>query len=38
VTISSGVGGALIFFINGVRHEGSYERETLLAALARAAA
>ena len=31
--IASGVQGTPTFFINGVRHEGSYDRDTLLAAL-----
>ena len=29
----SGVQGTPTFFINGVRHEGSYDQDTLLAAL-----
>jgi protein-disulfide isomerase len=32
--VRSGVNGTPTFFINGVRHDGSYERETLLAAIA----
>jgi protein-disulfide isomerase len=35
--IRSGVNGTPTFFINGRRHEGSYDRETLLAALEQAA-
>jgi protein-disulfide isomerase len=36
--VRSGVNGTPTFFINGVRHDGSYEVEALLAALERAAA
>ncbi len=36
--VRSGVNGTPTFFINGVRHDDSYETETLLAALERAAA
>ncbi len=36
--VRSGVNGTPTFFINGVRHEGSYDVETLVAALERAAA
>ena len=36
--VRSGVNGTPTFFINGVRHDDSYELETLLAALERAAA
>jgi predicted DsbA family dithiol-disulfide isomerase len=32
--VRSGVNGTPTFFINGVRHDGSYEREILLAAIA----
>jgi len=35
--VRSGVNGTPTFFINGVRHDGSYEVEALLAALERAA-
>jgi protein-disulfide isomerase len=35
--VSSGVNGTPTFFINGVRHDASYDAETLLAALERAA-
>ena len=35
--VSSGVNGTPTFFINGARHDGSYDAETLLAALERAA-
>ncbi|HXN86422.1 MAG TPA: thioredoxin domain-containing protein [Candidatus Binataceae bacterium] len=35
--VRSGVNGTPTFFINGVRHDGSYERESLLAAIADAA-
>jgi len=35
--VSSGVNGTPTFFINGTRHDGSYDAETLLAALERAA-
>jgi protein-disulfide isomerase len=35
--VRSGVNGTPTFFINGVRHDGSYEVEALLAALDRAA-
>ena len=35
--VRSGVNGTPTFFINGVRHDDSYELETLLAALERAA-
>ena len=35
--VRSGVNGTPTFYINGVRHDGSYEIETLLAALERAA-
>lgn len=35
--VRSGVNGTPTFFINGVRHDGTYEREVLLAAIARAA-
>ena len=31
--IQSGVSGAPTFFINGVRHDGSYDLDTLLAAI-----
>ena len=31
--VRSGVNGTPTFFINGVRHEGDYDLETLLAAL-----
>jgi len=36
--VRSGVNGTPTFFINGVRHDGSYEVEALVAALERAAA
>jgi protein-disulfide isomerase len=36
--VRSGVNGTPTFFINGRRHDGSYDRETLLAALEGAAA
>jgi protein-disulfide isomerase len=36
--VRSGVNGTPTFYINGARHDGSYELETLLAALERAAA
>jgi protein-disulfide isomerase len=36
--VRSGVNGTPTFFINGIRHDGSYSTETLLAALQRAAA
>jgi protein-disulfide isomerase len=36
--VRSGVNGTPTFYINGVRHDGSYELETLLAALEQAAA
>jgi protein-disulfide isomerase len=36
--VRSGVNGTPTFFINGVRHDGSYERSVLLDALERAAA
>ena len=32
--VRSGVNGTPTFFINGVRHDGSYERDILLAAIA----
>jgi protein-disulfide isomerase len=35
--VRSGVNGTPTFFINGLRHDGSYEREELLAAIARRA-
>jgi protein-disulfide isomerase len=35
--VRSGVNGTPTFFINGARHDGSYERDTLLAAIAGAA-
>ena len=35
--VRSGVNGTPTFFINGARHDGSYERDTLLAAIAAAA-
>ena len=35
--VRSGVNGTPTFFINGVRHDGSYERDTLLAAIAEVA-
>jgi protein-disulfide isomerase len=35
--VRSGVNGTPTFFINGVRHDGSYDLETLLAALRRVA-
>jgi protein-disulfide isomerase len=35
--VRSGVNGTPTFFINGVRHDGDYERDTLLAAIASAA-
>jgi protein-disulfide isomerase len=34
--VRSGVNGTPTFFINGVRHDGSYDLETLLAAIAEA--
>jgi protein-disulfide isomerase len=34
--VRSGVNGTPTFFINGVRHDGSFDRETLLAAIAQA--
>ena len=34
--VRSGVNGTPTFFINGLRHDGSYDRETLLAAIAEA--
>lgn len=34
--VRSGVNGTPTFFINGVRHDGSFERDTLLAAIAEA--
>jgi protein-disulfide isomerase len=36
--VRSGVNGTPTFYINGARHDGSWEMETLLAALERAAA
>jgi protein-disulfide isomerase len=36
--IRSGVNGTPTFFINGRRHDGSYDAETLIAAIERAAA
>jgi protein-disulfide isomerase len=36
--VRSGVNGTPTFYVNGLRHDGSYELETLLAALERAAA
>jgi predicted DsbA family dithiol-disulfide isomerase len=36
--VRSGVSGTPTFYINGVRHDDSYEMETLLAALERAEA
>jgi hypothetical protein len=36
--VRSGVNGTPTFYINGARHDGGYELETLLAALERAAA
>ncbi len=36
--VRSGVNGTPTFYVNGVRHDGSYETETLLAALEQAAA
>jgi protein-disulfide isomerase len=36
--VRSGVNGTPTFFINGVRHDGSYEGPALLDALERAAA
>jgi protein-disulfide isomerase len=36
--VRSGVNGTPTFYINGVKHDGAYEMETLLAALERAAA
>jgi protein-disulfide isomerase len=36
--VRSGVNGTPTFYINGARHDDSYEIETLLAALERAAA
>ena len=35
--VRSGVNGTPTFFINGVRHDGSYDLETLLSAIADAA-
>lgn len=35
--VRSGVNGTPTFFINGVRHDGSYDRDSLLAAIATAA-
>jgi protein-disulfide isomerase len=35
--VRSGVNGTPTFFINGLRHDGSYERDELLAAIAKAA-
>jgi protein-disulfide isomerase len=35
--VRSGVNGTPTFFINGLRHDGSYERSELLAAIAKAA-
>jgi protein-disulfide isomerase len=35
--VRSGVNGTPTFFINGLRHDGSYERDELLAAIAEAA-
>ena len=35
--VRSGVNGTPTFFINGVRHDGPYDRESLLAAIAEAA-
>ena len=35
--VRSGVNGTPTFFINGLRHDGSYERHELLAAIAKAA-
>jgi protein-disulfide isomerase len=35
--VRSGVNGTPTFFINGARHDGSYDRDTLLAAIADAA-
>ena len=35
--VRSGVNGTATFFINGVRHDGSYDLETLLTAIADAA-
>jgi protein-disulfide isomerase len=35
--VRSGVNGTPTFFVNGVRHDGSYDRETLLAAIVEAA-
>ena len=35
--VRSGVNGTPTFFINGSRHDGSYERDVLLAAIADAA-
>jgi protein-disulfide isomerase len=35
--VRSGVNGTPTFFINGARHDGSFERDTLLAAIAAAA-
>ena len=35
--VRSGVNGTPTFFINGLRHDGSFERDELLAAIARAA-
>jgi predicted DsbA family dithiol-disulfide isomerase len=35
--VRSGVNGTPSFFINGLRHDGSYDRDTLLAAIADAA-
>ena len=36
--VRSGVNGTPTFYINGVRHDDSYDAETLLEALERAAA
>jgi protein-disulfide isomerase len=36
--VRSGVNGTPTFYINGARHDDSYDAETLLAALERAAA
>ncbi len=35
--VRSGVNGTPTFFINGVRHDGSFERDSLLSAIAAAA-
>jgi protein-disulfide isomerase len=35
--VRSGVNGTPTFFINGLRHDGSYERDELLAAIVQAA-